>query len=87
MMFQMEDIRDQQEALGKLHFELSGAGIGGVVDGRKQAAPLSKERLHAANDNMNRLMTNLEKLSLAIENLSPATNPALCLSPVDTVRK
>ena len=44
-MSKMEDIRDQQEALGKLHFELSGAGIGVVVDGRKQPAPLSKERL------------------------------------------
>ena len=87
MMSQMEDIRDQQEALGKLHFELSGAGIGGVVDNRKQPAPLSKERLSTANDNMNRLMTHLEKLSLAVENLSPATNPTLGLSSNDTVGK
>ena len=86
-MSQMEDIRDQQEGPGKLHFELSGAGIGGVVDGRKQPAPLSKERLSTANDNMNRLMTHLEKLSLAIENLSPATNPTVGLSSTDTVGK
>jgi len=77
MMSHMEDIRDQQEGLGKLHFELSGAGIGVVLDGRKQPAPLSKERLSIANDNMNRLMTHLEKLSFAIESLSPATMPTL----------
>ena len=79
-MPQMEDIRDQQEALGKLHFELCGAGIGVVVDGKKQPAPLSKERLSNANDNMNKLMTHLEKLSFAIENLSPATNPVTVTS-------
>lgn len=77
MMSHMEDIRDQQEALGKLHFELSGAGIGVVLDGRKQQAPLSHERLSIANDNMNRLMTHLEKLSLDIESLSPATMPTI----------
>jgi len=83
-MSKMEDIRDQQEALGKLHFELSGAGIGVVVDGRKQPAPLSKERLSVANDNMNRLMTDLEKLSLAIENLSPAISAHQYQSSCDT---
>ena len=80
MMSHMEDIRDQQEALGKLHFELSGAGIGVVLDGRKQQAPLSNERLSIANDNMNRIMTHLEKLSLAIESLSPATIPTIGIS-------
>ena len=82
-MSHMEDIRDQQEALGKLHFELSGAGIGVVPDGRKQPAPLCQERLSIANDNMNRLMTHLEKLSFAIESLSPATMPAMGCSNSD----
>ena len=71
MMPQMEDIRDQQEALAKLHFELSASGN---YDG-KQPAPLSKERLTTANDNMNRLMTRLEKLSFAIENLNSSSYP------------
>ena len=72
MMPQMEDIRDQQEALAKLHFELSASGN---YDGKRQPAPLSKERLTTANDNMNRLMTRLEKLSFAIENLNSSSNP------------
>ena len=87
MMSHMEDIRDQQQALGKLHFELSGTGIGVVPDGRKQPAPLSKERLSIANDNMNRLMTHLEKLSLAIESLSPATNPTQAPSSNDNEKR
>ena len=81
-MSQMEDIRDQQEGLAKLHFELSGAGVGGVFeDGRKQSAPLSEERLRTANENMDRLMTHLEKLSVAIENLNPSSSAANNVGP------
>ena len=86
MMPQMEDIRDQQEALAKLHFELSASGIGGVDDGKRQPAPLSKERLTTANDNMNRLMTHLEKLSFAIENLNSSSNPIVAPSVEDVER-
>ena len=64
-MEQMEGIRDQQESLAKLHFDL----------GAKQdlSAPLSEEGIRGANDNMDRLMTHLERLSVAIGKLDPAS--------------
>ena len=51
-MEQMERIRDQQENLAKLHFEL----------GAKQDVftPLSEDGLRTANNNMDKLMERLE---------------------------
>jgi len=61
---QMEGIRDQQESLARLHFELSA----------KQDIPaaMSDDALRIANENMDRLMTRLQLLSLAIGKLSPS---------------
>lgn len=62
-MEQMERIRDQQENLAKLHFEL----------GAKQDVlkPLSEEGLRTANDNMDKLMGRLEVCLLAKIKFSP----------------
>lgn len=65
-MEQMEAIRDQQESLAKLHFDL-----GGMQD---PFAPLSEEGLRSSNDNMDKLMNRLEKLSVAIGELNPAAS-------------
>ena len=63
-MEQMEVIRDQQESLAKLHFEL----------GARQEifTPLSEDGLRASNENMDLIMSRLEKLSIAIGRLNPA---------------
>ncbi len=57
-------IRDQQESLAKLHFEL----------GARQEifTPLSEDGLRASNENMDLIMSRLEKLSIAIGRLNPA---------------
>jgi len=62
-MEQMETIRDQQESLAKLHFEL----------GARQDlfTPLSEDGLRASAENMSMLMARLEKLSAAIGGLNP----------------
>jgi len=60
----MEQIRDQQENLAKLHFDLAGK--------QDLSAPLNEEAIRTANDNMDRLMTDLERLSMAIGKLDPA---------------
>jgi len=65
-MEQMSAIRDQQESLAKLHFE-----IGARQD---PSAPLSEEGLRTASDNMDKLMGRLEKLSVAIGQLNPASS-------------
>jgi len=65
-MEQMSSIRDQQESLAKLHFE-----IGARQD---PSAPLSEEGLKAANQNMEKLMGRLETLSVAIGQLNPASS-------------
>lgn len=65
-MEQMSSIRDQQESLAKLHFD-----IGARQD---PSAPLSEEGLRAANDNLDRLMARLEKLSDDIGQLHPASS-------------
>ena len=62
----MSSIRDQQESLAKLHFD-----IGARQD---PSAPLSEEGLRAANDNLDRLMARLEKLSDDIGQLHPASS-------------
>jgi len=63
-MEEMEQIRDQQENLAKLHFDLAGK--------QDLSAPLNEEAIRTANDNMDRLMSDLERLSMAIGKLDPA---------------
>merc|ERR1712223_1251314 len=65
-MEQMSSIREQQESLAKLHFE-----IGARQD---PSAPLSEEGLRLANENMDKLMGRLETLSVAIGQLNPASS-------------
>ena len=64
----MSAIRDQQESLAKLHFDI------GARQHFDSSAPLSEEGLRAANDNLDRLMGRLEKLSDAIGQLHPASS-------------
>lgn len=59
-MEQMTDIREQQESLAKLHFELGSAG-GDPFN--------SKNDLNAQENNMSRLVQKLENLSVSIEKL------------------
>jgi len=59
---QMESVRDQQECLARLHFEL-----GAQQDLHPQ---LSDDGLKLARQNMSQLISRLEKLSMAIGNLS-----------------
>eukprot|EP00094_Tigriopus_californicus_P003016 TCALIF_02905-PA protein Name:"Similar to Ccdc28b Coiled-coil domain-containing protein 28B (Mus musculus)" AED:0.00 eAED:0.00 QI:239/1/1/1/1/1/3/772/207 len=63
-MEKMEKIRDQQESLAKLHFEL----------GARQDifTPLSDDGLRTSNENMEKLMGRLEKLSMSIAQLNPS---------------
>ena len=61
-MDQMESIRDQQESLARLHFEM----------GSNEAA-LSQEAVDKANRNREQLMNRLEKLSQSIGKLNPNT--------------
>jgi len=63
-MEEMESIRDQQESLAKLHFDLGGK--------QDLSAPLTEEGIRTANDNMDHLMTHLERLSVSIGRLDPA---------------
>ncbi len=68
-MEQMEGIRDQQENLAKLHFELGAR--------QEVFTPLSEEALRASSENMELLMGRLETLSEAIGRLNPsAATPA-----------
>ena len=55
-MEQMTDIREQQERLAKLHFELAAGD------------PLNASELNA-QENMTQLVTKLEQLSVSIEKL------------------
>ena len=63
-MEMMEHIRDQQDSLAKLHFEL---GVFRQMDGSghssSAATPLSEEGLRSGQDSMNMLMQRLEVLS------------------------
>ena len=63
-MEQMERIRDQQESLARLHFEL----------GARQdiSTPLSEDGLRASNENTEKLMERLERLSDSIGQLNPS---------------
>ncbi|GLG96155.1 Coiled-coil domain-containing protein 28B [Gryllus bimaculatus] len=60
-MEQMTGIREQQERLARLHFDLGAQ--------QELFAPLSDEGLRAGQENMHRLMESLEQLSLSIEKL------------------
>lgn len=58
-MEQMTDIREQQESLAKLHFELGSSG----------GDPFSSKNDLNAQENMSRLVQKLENLSVSIEKL------------------
>ncbi|KDR09859.1 coiled-coil domain-containing protein 28A isoform X2 [Zootermopsis nevadensis] len=60
-MEQMTGIREQQERLARLHFDLGAQ--------QELYDPLSDEGLHAGQENMHRLMESLEQLSVSIERL------------------
>ena len=60
-MEQMTGIREQQERLARLHFDLGAH--------QELFAPLSDEGLRAGQENMHRLMESLEQLSVSIEHL------------------
>lgn len=60
-MEQMTGIREQQERLARLHFELGAQ--------QELFPPLSAEGLRQGSENMTALMTSLEKLSESIEKL------------------
>uniref|UniRef100_A0A0A9Z1N3 Coiled-coil domain-containing protein 28B n=1 Tax=Lygus hesperus TaxID=30085 RepID=A0A0A9Z1N3_LYGHE len=60
-MEQMTGIREQQERLAKLHFELGAS--------QELFAPLSEEGLSQGKQNMSALMSSLEQLSESIEKL------------------
>lgn len=58
-MEQMTDIREQQESLAKLHFELGSNG----------GHPFNNSNDLSAQENMTRLVQKLENLSVSIEKL------------------
>lgn len=58
-MEQMTDIREQQESLAKLHFELGAVG----------GDPFNSKNDVNAQENMSRLVQKLENLSVSIEKL------------------
>ncbi|XP_049806024.1 uncharacterized protein LOC126248744 isoform X2 [Schistocerca nitens] len=60
-MEQMTGIREQQEQLARLHFDLGAQ--------QELFQPLSDEGLRAGQENMQRLMDRLEQLSISIERL------------------
>lgn len=66
-MEQMTAIREQQEHLAWLHFEL-----GMRQDG--SSAPLSEQGIAKGTENMHSLMASLEQLSLSIEKLHSFSN-------------
>ncbi|KAG8240172.1 hypothetical protein J437_LFUL009462 [Ladona fulva] len=74
-MEQMEAIREQQERLARLHFDLGAA--------QELFQPLSEEGLWSGRESMQKLIKSLEKLSVCIERLhsssasSISTNAAM----------
>jgi len=65
-MEQMTGIREQQERLARLHFDLGAQ--------QELYAPLSDEGLRAGQENMHRLMESLEQLSVSIERLHSSSD-------------
>lgn len=72
-MDQMTDIREQQERLAKLHFELGGAVQNMMMSDDEAFTNASaggrEENETIAQDNMKRLVKQLEQLSVSIEEL------------------
>lgn len=62
-MDQMTDIREQQERLAKLHFELGGGAVHNMM------MDLSGDGENGQKNNMSRLVKQLEQLSVSIEAL------------------
>ena len=60
-MEQMNSIREQQERLARLHFDLCAQ--------QELFTPLSEDGLKASKEHMGKLMTSLEQLSVSIERL------------------
>lgn len=75
-MEQMEAIREQQERLARLHFDLGAA--------QELFPPLSEEGLWSGRESMQRLIKSLEKLSVCIERLhiSSASSTSVPMSNV-----
>lgn len=63
-MEQMTDIREQQESLAKLHFELGSSG----------GDPANSKDDLSAQENMSRLVQKLENLSVSIEKLQSSNS-------------
>lgn len=61
-MEQMTDIREQQERLARLHFDLGAAAA-------SNDPPLSAEGLRHSQNTMSQLVQRLEQLSVSIEHL------------------
>ncbi|XP_046407096.1 uncharacterized protein LOC124171806 isoform X3 [Ischnura elegans] len=74
-MEQMEAIREQQERLARLHFDLGAA--------QELFPPLSEEGLWSGRESMQRLIKSLEKLSVCIERLhiSSASSNSTSIPP------
>lgn len=68
-MEQMEAIREQQERLSRLHFDLGSQ--------KDMNPPLSDDGLKSAASNLKQLMSNLEELSVSIEGLHSGTDDIL----------
>lgn len=65
----MSNVRDLQEKLSRLHFEM---------DDQLQAQGVgSKEAITLANQNMDHLLSNLDQLSIAVRSLHPAGDNAV----------
>lgn len=67
-MDQMTDIREQQERLAKLHFELGGA-VHNMMLSEEELGGVGNENEMIAQENMTRLVKQLEQLSVSIEAL------------------
>ena len=66
-MEQMEQIREQQERLAKLHFEMGAQ--------QELFPPLSEEGLNRASASLQQLMQQLQQLSSSIEKLHARADP------------
>ena len=66
-MEQMEQIREQQERLAKLHFEMGAQ--------QELFPPLSEEGLSRASASLQQLMAQLQQLSSSIEKLHARAEP------------
>lgn len=76
-MDQMTKIREQQESLAKLHFELAAAEEDSLEHGKE----FNTSR---AQENMLQLMQRLEQLSISIEQLQTSHNGLWDLDKVPT---